>query len=100
MSNVLKKRQVNIILFQIIGLIILVAIHAWNFGLNNDVGVESVNCLVIGDNVEFGYNCGVFGNVRIASNVAIGAGCIVVKDILKEGSKWAGVPAKEIGTQV
>lgn len=39
MSNVLKKHQVNIILFQIIGLIILVAIHACNFGLNNDVGV-------------------------------------------------------------
>ena len=51
---------------------------------------------VIGDNVYIGAGAKVFGGVKIADRVAIGANAVVVKDILKEGTTHAGVPAKKI----
>ena len=50
----------------------------------------------IGDNVYIGSGAKVIGPITIADNVAIGANAVVCKDILEEGTTWAGVPAKKI----
>ncbi|MBR6072179.1 MAG: hypothetical protein IKP77_05025 [Acholeplasmatales bacterium] len=50
----------------------------------------------IGDNVYIGVGAKVLGGVTIANCVAIGANAVVTKDILEEGTTWAGVPAKKI----
>lgn len=49
---------------------------------------------VIGDNVEFGIGAAAYGNIRIADNVIIGAGCIVTKDILEKGTVVVGNPMR------
>ncbi len=36
----------------------------------------------------------VLGGIRIASDVTIGAGAVVVKDISSPGTSWGGVPAQ------
>ena len=51
---------------------------------------------VIGDNVFLASGCKVIGDVRIADNVAIGAGAVVVKDCLEANSTYGGVPARKI----
>ncbi len=51
---------------------------------------------VVGDNCFFGIGAKVVGAVRIADDVAIGAGAVVTKDILEPGTTWAGVPARKI----
>ena len=50
----------------------------------------------IGDNVYFGPGAKVFGNIIIASNVAIGANAVVNKSCLSEGVTLGGVPARII----
>ncbi len=45
---------------------------------------------ILGDNVELGYGAIVLGGVHIANNVHIGAGAIITKDILEEGSIVVG----------
>lgn len=50
----------------------------------------------IGDNVYIGVGAKILGGVTIANCVAIGANAVVTKDILEEGTTWAGVPAKKI----
>lgn len=50
----------------------------------------------IGDNCFFGSGAKVIGAVRIADDVAIGAGAVVTKDITEAGTTWAGVPAGKI----
>ena len=49
------------------------------------------------DNVFIGCNTTILGNVRIGSNVIIGAGSVVTKDI-PDNSLVVGNPAKVIGT--
>lgn len=49
------------------------------------------------DNVFIGCNTTILGNVRIGSNVIIGAGSVVTKDI-PSNSVVVGNPAKVIGT--
>ena len=51
---------------------------------------------IIGDNVYIGTGAKILGAVKIADDVAIGANCVVCKDILEAGTTWAGVPAKKI----
>lgn len=51
---------------------------------------------VIGDNVDIGQNAQVLGGITIADNVRIGAGAVVVKDVLTPGVTVVGVPGKEI----
>lgn len=51
---------------------------------------------VIGDNVDIGQNAQILGGIRIADNVRIGAGAVVVKDVLTPGATVVGVPAREI----
>lgn len=50
----------------------------------------------IGDNVYFGPGAKVFGNIEIASNVAIAANAVVNKSCFEEGVTLGGVPAKVI----
>jgi len=49
---------------------------------------------VIGDNVDIGQNAQILGNIKVADNVRIGAGAVVVKDILTPGVTVVGVPLK------
>ena len=56
----------------------------------------SHDAAVVGDNCFFGIGAKVVGAVRIADDVAVGAGAVVTKDILEPGTTWAGVPARKI----
>lgn len=56
----------------------------------------SHDAAIVGDNCFFGIGAKVVGAVRIADDVAIGAGAVVTKDILEPGTTWAGVPARKI----
>lgn len=49
----------------------------------------------IGDNVDFGANVTVIGNVRIGDNAVVGAGSVVVKDV-PDNAIVAGNPARII----
>ncbi|MFR0537497.1 serine O-acetyltransferase [Limosilactobacillus reuteri subsp. suis] len=50
----------------------------------------------IGNNVFIGSGAKIIGKVTIADDVAIGAGCVVVKSITEKGITVAGVPAKKV----
>ncbi|WP_215226790.1 serine O-acetyltransferase [Echinicola shivajiensis] len=54
-------------------------------------------CPIIGDNCYIGPGAKLFGDIKIASNIAIGANAVVNKSFLEEGVIIAGVPAKVIG---
>lgn len=49
------------------------------------------------DNVFIGANTIICGNVKIGPNAVIGTGSVVLKDV-PEGTVYAGVPARQIGT--
>lgn len=59
--------------------------------------LEITKPIVVGDNVYFGNNVIVLPGVTIGSNVILGAGAVVTKDI-PDNSVAAGVPAKVIKT--
>lgn len=70
-----------------------------NFRVHEGVTIGSTNgsdAPVIGNNVFVGSGAKIIGAIKIADDVAIGAGAVVVKDILEPGTTWAGVPAKKI----
>ena len=54
---------------------------------------------VIGDHVDIGQNAQILGGIRIADNVRIGAGAVVVKDVLTPGVTVVGVPAHIVETK-
>lgn len=58
---------------------------------------EKVGCIEIGDNVFIGAGTSINYNVRIGSNVIIGACSLITKDI-PDNCVVAGVPAKVIST--
>lgn len=58
---------------------------------------EHFGCIEIMDNVFIGTGTIILGNVKIGSNVVIGANSLVTKDI-PGGTVYAGSPAKMIGT--
>jgi len=53
---------------------------------------------VIGDNVYIGPGAKVIGNVHVGNNVAIGANCVVTKDI-PDNSVVVGIPGKVISSE-
>lgn len=59
-----------------------------------NAGPHDLRCPIIGDNVMLGVGSKVIGFVKVANNVKIAAGAVVVKDILEEGCTVAGIPAK------
>jgi serine O-acetyltransferase len=65
---------------------------------NNCIGNDGKTniCPIIGDNVSLGVGAVVIGNVRIANNIKIAAGAVVVHSFFEEGITIGGVPAKKI----
>jgi putative colanic acid biosynthesis acetyltransferase WcaB len=53
---------------------------------------------IIGNNVEFGANCCVIGEIKIGNNVKVGAGAVVVKDV-PDNCVVVGNPAKIINSE-
>ena len=51
---------------------------------------------VIGDNVDIGQYAQILGGIRIADGVRIGAGSVVVKDVLTSNVTVVGVPGRVI----
>ncbi len=49
---------------------------------------------VIGDNVDIGQGAQILGGIRIADHVKIGAGAVVLKDVLTPGVTVVGIPGK------
>lgn len=65
-------------------------------GVNIGATNGSSKAAIIGNNVYIAPGVKIVGNVTITDDVAIGAGAVVVKDILEPGTTWGGVPAKKI----
>ncbi len=65
-------------------------------GVNIGATSGSHEAAVIGDNCFFGSGAKIIGAVKIADDVAVGAGAVVTKDITEPGTTWAGIPAKKI----
>ncbi|PEQ95240.1 poly-gamma-glutamate biosynthesis protein [Bacillus sp. AFS006103] len=64
---------------------------------NNCIGNNGKNleCPIIGNNVRLGVGAKVIGNVKIANNITIAAGAVVISSFEEEGITIAGVPAKK-----
>lgn len=73
----------------------------FNISQNVSVGVSSrgakQGCPVIGDNVYIGPGAKIFGAIKIGNNVAIGANCVVTKDV-PDDAVVCGVPGKVISS--
>ena len=65
-------------------------------GVNIGANAGGQDAPKIGDYVYFGPGAKVFGNITIASNVAIAANAVVNKSCLDEGVTLGGIPAKII----
>ena len=59
-----------------------------------NIGGHHDKAPIIGDNVYIGPGAILFGNIRIANNVTIGANATVTKSFLSENVAIAGTPAK------
>ncbi len=68
-------------------------LHGSNCIGNN--GLSSA-CPVIGNNVRIGVGAKIIGDVKIADNIKIAAGAVVVHSFLEQGITIAGVPAKKV----
>jgi serine O-acetyltransferase len=72
-----------------------------NFNISQGVVIGGANrgprkgTAVIGDNVYIGPGAKIVGKVQIGNNVAIGANCVVTKDI-PDNAVVVGVPGKAI----
>ena len=62
---------------------------------NTTVGYGNGGRPVIGDNVDLGVNVVIIGGIKVGSNVIVGAGSVVVKDV-PDNCVVAGNPAKII----
>lgn len=51
---------------------------------------------IIGDNVFIGSGAKIIGEIKIASGTVIGAGAVVIKNIVDENTTWVGVPAHRV----
>ena len=63
---------------------------------NTNCFQRALGCIEVGDYVMIGSGTRIMYNVRIGSNVIIGAGSIVTKDI-PDNSVAVGVPCRVIG---
>lgn len=64
---------------------------------DNLVNADKFGRIIIGNNVNIGWNVIIMPNVTIGDNVIIGAGAIVTKDI-PQNSVAVGIPARVIET--
>ena len=51
---------------------------------------------ILGDNIEMTIDSKILGGITIANNTTVGAGSIVLKDVLEEHTTLGGIPAKVI----
>lgn len=56
-------------------------------------------CPTIGDYVEMTIDSKILGGITVADHVRIGAGALVIKNILEPNTTWEGVPAGKINDQ-
>lgn len=66
---------------------------------NNCIGNNGLygnDCPIIGDNVRIGVGAKIIGGIKIANNITIAAGAVVVDSFEEEGITIGGVPAKKI----
>ena len=63
-----------------------------------NIGDWDTGAPVIGDNVYIGPGAKLFGNIEIASNIAIGANAVVNKSFFESGISIGGIPAKKISS--
>jgi serine O-acetyltransferase len=65
---------------------------------NNCIGNNglTLECPVVGNNVRLGVGAKVIGNVKIADNITIAAGAVVVCSFKEPGITVAGIPARKI----
>jgi serine O-acetyltransferase len=59
---------------------------------------RKAGCPIIGDNVYIGPGAKIIGNVTIGNNAAIGANCVVTRDI-EDYAVVVGIPGKVISNQ-
>ena len=81
-----------------------IIIHG-NVRIGEDCKLHGGNCIgnngidngtpVIGNGVDIGFGAKIIGSIRIADNVKIGAGAVVVKSCIQDGATLVGVPAIE-----
>jgi hypothetical protein len=64
--------------------------------IGNDGTGKNNDCPVIGDNVMIGVGAKVIGKVRIANNIKIAAGAVVVTSFDEEGITIGGIPARKL----
>lgn len=69
-------------------------IHGGSVCIGNN-GYDN-SCPVIGDNVDIGVSVKIIGNCKIANDITIGAGAVVVSSFEEEGITIAGVPARKL----
>ena len=69
--------------------------HGNNILGNKGKGSESLKPM-LGNNVDVGAGALIIGNVEIADNCVIGAGAVVTKSFMEQGSVIAGVPGRVI----
>lgn len=71
--------------------------HCYLYG-NNCIGNNGITnkCPVIGNNVRLCVGSKILGDVRIADNVVVAAGAVVISSCLEEGALLAGVPAQVV----
>lgn len=90
-------------------------LHIWHYGtiIVNGYSKVGKNCIlhgnncignngkdecapVIGNNVDIGFGSIIIGNVKIADNIKIAAGAVVINSFLTPGVSIGGIPAKEL----
>lgn len=63
------------------------------------IGANHDNAPIIGDNVYIGPGAKLFGNIKLANCIKVGANAVVTKSCDKEGVVLVGAPAKVIGLE-
>ena len=61
-----------------------------------EAGESTAENPIIGNNVYIGPGAKIYGNIRIADNIAIGANSVVNRSFETPNITLAGVPAKEV----
>lgn len=61
-----------------------------------NIGAWDGGAPILGDNIYLGPGAKIFGDIRIADNIAIGANAVVNKTFLETGISIAGVPAVKV----
>lgn len=65
-------------------------------GVNIGQNIQPDEVPILGDNIWIGPGAKIFGKIRIADEIAIGANSVVNKSFLESNITIAGIPAKKI----